>query len=282
MRFLIATCGSAHSDVAVQAGFELARATNSSVAILTVIKKPAKRAKAQSIVDRAAERVRQWIEGTGSSGSGMVVETRVRLGHPAEEIVCEAGEGGYDFIVVGTWPKRQLLHGLLAPTTERIIMQAPCPVLVAKGKVRPIDHILLCVSGADGPSQAACLLAKLATRFAGPLTISVLHVMSQISVGPGKRDDWQLAASAEELIAGKAPEGELLGLEIEKLQRTPAEVQAIVRHGLVVDEVLMEALEHDGDLIVVGAHRHAGWQRYLLDDLTHQILVRADRPVLVV
>ncbi len=282
MRFLIATCGSAHSDTAVQAGFELARATNSSVTILTVIKNPADRTKAQNIVDRAAAHVEQLIEEVGSAGSGMVVETKVRLGHPAEEIVSEAGEGGYEIIVVGTWLKGHLLHNLLAPTTERIIMQAPCPVLVAKGKVRPVDHILLCVSGANSPSPAARLLTKLATCFAGRLTVTVLHVMSQISVGPDKRDDWQLAASADELMAGQAPEGHLLRGEIEKLKKTPAEVQAAVRHGLVVDEVLMEALEHDNDLIVVGAHRHAGWQRYLLDDLTHQILVRADRPVLVV
>ncbi|KPK03289.1 MAG: universal stress protein UspA, partial [Anaerolineae bacterium SG8_19] len=38
----------------------------------------------------------------------------------------------------------------------------------------------------------------------------------------------------------------------------------------------------DCDLLVIGAHRQAGWQRFLLDDLTHQIVVRADRPVLVV
>jgi len=282
MRFLVATGGSAHSDVAVQAGFELARATNGSVTILTVVKNPAERTKAQAIVDRAAAQVEQLAYEIGPAGLEMVVETKVRLGHPAEEIVGEACEGGYEIIFVGTWPKRHLLDGLLAPTTERVIMQAPCPVLVAKDNVRPIGHILLCVSGAGGPSQATCLLAKLAERFTGPLTITVLHVMSQISVGSEKRDDWQLGASAEQLIAGQAPEGRLLGHEIETLRRTPAEIRATVRHGLVVDEVLMEALEHDDDLIVVGAHRQAGWQRYLLDDLTHQIVVRADRPVLVV
>jgi nucleotide-binding universal stress UspA family protein len=257
-------------------------ATDSSLTILTVIKDPMQRAKAQAIVDQAAVQVNELAGLPGAAGAGIATKTKVRLGHPAEEIVGEAGECGYNFIVVGTWPKRHLLDSLLAPTTERIIMQAPCPVLVAKGRVRPFDHILLCVSGANSPSPSACTLAELAKHFTRPLAITVLHVMSQISVGPDKDDDWQLVASAEELMRGRAPEGQLLRREIEILKRTPAKVRAAVRHGLVVDEVLMEALEGDSDLIVVGAHRHAGWQRYLLDDLTHQILVRADRPVLVV
>jgi len=282
MRFLIATGGSKHSDVAVQAGFNLARCTNSSVTILTVIKDPKQRPEAQLILDRALARAETLIEESSAARPGITVETKVRLGHPAEEIVDEASEGDYRLMVVGTWPERHLLHGLLAPTTERVVMQAPCPVLIAKGDLSSMTHILLCVSGADSPSRAAALLRDLAECAGRRLNITVLHVMSQISVGPDPGDDWQLVASAEELIEGQAPEGRWLRQEVERLRRTPAQVQARVRHGLVVDEVLMESLEGKCDLIVIGAHRRAGWQRFLLDDLTHQLVVRADRPVLIV
>lgn len=282
MRFLIATGGSKHSDLAVQAGINLARCTDSAVTILTVIKEPERRPEAQVVLQRALAHAGLQVGEPGLTRPGLAVETKIRLGHPAEEIVHEASEGNYRLMVVGTWPKRLMLHGLLAPTTERIIMQAPCPVLVAKGNLATIDHILLCVSGANSPAGAAGLLREIADNAGRRLTITVLHVMSQISVGPDAGDDWQLAASAEELMEGRAPEGHWLRQEVERLKRTPAQVQARVRHGLVVDEVLMEALEGKCDLIVVGAHRRAGWQRYLLDDLTHQLAVRADRPVLIV
>ena len=36
------------------------------------------------------------------------------------------------------------------------------------------------------------------------------------------------------------------------------------------------------DLVVIGAHREQGWQRFLLDDLAQKILAHIDRPVLVV
>ena len=51
---------------------------------------------------------------------------------------------------------------------------------------------------------------------------------------------------------------------------------------LVVDEILAEA--HDGryDLIVIGAHPHEGWQRFLLENVAIQILLKAERPVLVI
>ncbi|MFN2278232.1 MAG: universal stress protein [Candidatus Promineifilaceae bacterium] len=46
--------------------------------------------------------------------------------------------------------------------------------------------------------------------------------------------------------------------------------------------MLNEARDGAYDLLVIGSHQARGWQRFLLDDLAHQIVVQADRPVLVV
>jgi nucleotide-binding universal stress UspA family protein len=54
-----------------------------------------------------------------------------------------------------------------------------------------------------------------------------------------------------------------------------------VRHGFVVDEILAEAHNGDYDLVIIGAH-HKNKQGFLLDDLAHQIISRADQPILVV
>jgi nucleotide-binding universal stress UspA family protein len=56
----------------------------------------------------------------------------------------------------------------------------------------------------------------------------------------------------------------------------------MVRHGLVVEEILAEAQCGDYDLVVIGAHRGEGWRRILLDDLAHEIINYVDRPILVV
>jgi nucleotide-binding universal stress UspA family protein len=70
------------------------------------------------------------------------------------------------------------------------------------------------------------------------------------------------------------------GLEL--LEPLGVQLQAKVRHGLVVEEILTEAKSGDYDLVVIGAHQSRGWERYLLDDLARQIVQQADRPVLVV
>ena len=49
----------------------------------------------------------------------------------------------------------------------------------------------------------------------------------------------------------------------------------------MVDEILAEASEGDYDLNVIGAHQAEGLMRFLLDDVAHQVISHADRPVLV-
>ena len=281
MKTLIAVGSSKHATEAIVTGVEFAKATNSSVTILHVIKDPGNRAEAQEIINRATRLAQRQYADNGSTPSAGQIEGRIRLGHPAEEIVAEAAEGGYNLIVVGTWPKLNLLHRLLAPTTERVVTQAHCPVLVAKGELDSLQHVLLCVSGADSPSRAAQFVCAMSDEMEAELDVTVLHVMSQISASLEVRDDWQLDASAEKLIREGTPEGKWLRRDVETLKRAKARVQPKVRHGLVVDEVLMETLESECDLVVIGAHRQEGWQRILLDDLAYQIVVRADRPVLI-
>jgi nucleotide-binding universal stress UspA family protein len=105
--------------------------------------------------------------------------------------------------------------------------------------------------------------------------------MSQMSAGPGVRGE-QLRADAEELIAEHTPEGNLLEHDLEIRGQAELHAEPKVRHGLVVDKILKEAGSGDYDLVVIGAHPDEGWRRILLDDLAHRLLVRLDRPVLVV
>jgi nucleotide-binding universal stress UspA family protein len=115
-----------------------------------------------------------------------------------------------------------------------------------------------------------------------PPEITVLHVMSQIVAGPTAPGEWQLYANAAELMQGSEPEGDMLRRDMMVLRRLDADVRPRVRHGPVVEEILNEARDGAYDLLVIGSHQARGWQRFLLDDLAHQIVVQVDRPVLVV
>jgi nucleotide-binding universal stress UspA family protein len=105
--------------------------------------------------------------------------------------------------------------------------------------------------------------------------------MSQMSASPGVRGG-QLRADAQELIEKHTPEGEMLERDIQMLEKPDIHPSPKVRHGLVVDEILAEAHSGDYDLVVVGAHPAGGSQRFLLDNIAHQIMKRINRPILIV
>ncbi len=273
MRILITTGGSPHAGLALELGAHLAELVTTIPVVMTVIRRPAHQARAEQILRRARELLPLELPDS---------HLRVRVGQPAEEIIREAEEGHYDLVIVGQRQHHDLVSRfLLGSTAERVVAHAPCPVAIAKGKIRPIRRVLLCDSGVEPSSLLARFTTRLNALFKSNMELTVLHVMSQISAGPGVPGK-QLRASAEELIQDHTPEGELLQRDIRLLERVDIHPQPKIRHGLVVDEIADEAVCGDYDLIVIGAHRNEGWQHFLLDDLANQIIAQADRPVLLV
>lgn len=207
--------------------------------------------------------------------------TRVRIGNPAKEITLEAKERNYDLVVMREERTSYLVRPLHESIALRVAERVPCPTIVVKGNARPIRRILLCDSGAGGLPVLSRFTAQLADLLEGEEDVTILHVMSQMSAGPGVLGN-HLQASVEELIAEHTPEGQLLGRDVQVLEQPGIHPIPKVRHGLVVDEILAEARIGDYDLLVIGAHDGERWQRYLLEDLARKILIRSDRPVLMV
>ena len=270
MRILIATGGAAHSTLALEMGRLIAAASGSTPLLLMVIKHEAEHSRAETILAHAV------------SLMGLEAQTKIRIGNPAKEIIRESEEGNYDLVILGSRPTHTLLTRLLGSTTEWVVAHAPCPVIIAKGSPTPLRRILVCITAVEIPSHLTLFTRRLVSLLDEPCAITLLHVMSQIRAGPTARDEWQLSAGAAELIREQEPEGILLQRDMLALQMPGVHVQPRIRHGPVVEEVLAEAQEGGCDLIVIGSHQARGWERFLLDDLAHQIVVQADRPVLVV
>jgi nucleotide-binding universal stress UspA family protein len=288
MRILIAIDDSPQAQAVLSLGAYL---THSGLAgpppvVLTVARRSEDRSRAERILADARQ-----------SMAVANVQTKLRVGRPDHEILQEAEAGKYDLLVVGEgWrPKRTLARAQDRLTAARVAERAACPVLVALNRTRPLDRlwpirrILLCDSGArstlnalrgDAPPLSR-FTARLAEWLGGEEEVTVLHVMSQLSAGPGVRGR-QLRAEVDELLAEQAPEGALIEQDVQALDRPGIHAQAKVRHGLVVDEIITEARGGDYDLVVIGAQEEKGWKRLLLDDLAHQILLSIDRTVLVV
>ncbi|HBX70286.1 MAG TPA: hypothetical protein DEH25_13145 [Chloroflexi bacterium] len=208
--------------------------------------------------------------------------TKIRIGYVADQIMEELGENSYDLVIMSEHAPIHCLARLWRKSiVTQVVEHTNCPVLIVRGEIRTIEHILLCDSGGDSSPLLSRLTAQLADLLAGEEQITILHVMSQISAGPGVVGK-QLRADAQELMAANTPEGRMLAQDLQVLTKPKVHSQPKVRHGLVLDEILSEAHNGNYDLVVIGAHRGEGWQRHLLDNLAQKIIEQIDRPVLVV
>jgi nucleotide-binding universal stress UspA family protein len=287
MRILIATNGSSDNKELLCFSLHITRHVGEPLTLLTVI---------EPKIDLLSCPADALVDGVRDQfpAPPFEVQAKVREGRIVEEILHEAREGAYDLVIVADSQRRSPVRRWLPDSTAvSVAERAPCSVAIVKGKTGPIRRILLCDSGANGPATAPPLetakspsvserfAERLGDLFDGQEEVTVLHVMSQISAGPGVRGK-QLRASAGELISEHTLEGDLLAHDVQILERSGIHSRAEVRHGLVVDEILAEAQSGDYDLVVIGAPAEEGWRRFLLDDLARKIVEQMDRPVLVV
>jgi nucleotide-binding universal stress UspA family protein len=272
MRILIASNGSLQTDKMTHFIAQIARRSDEIPTLLDVIKNSTKRS-----FNKPSELLIRIHKLLGISD----LQIKTRIGDPIDEIIRETQEGNYDLVVVGVQKSAHLSRLLTGSRDLLIAERAPCSVLIAKGEMRPIHRILLCASGAEKSPTLVRFTANLTQLLKGDEEVTVLHVMSQISAGPGVRGI-QLRSNAETLIQEKTPEGDLLVRNIQLLKQSGISPQPKIRHGIVVDEILDEARNGNYDLVVIGSHQEDGWRSVLLDDLARKIIAQIDRPVLVV
>lgn len=133
MKILLAYDGMERSRNALDETVELAGEGKAEVTIVSVVpEKEARASKAgghQFLAPHAHQDVangRKYLR-----ENGVVAETKILYGDPAEEISREAREGGYDLIVAGSRQPGTLGRLVLGSVSGRLVKEAPCPVVVA-------------------------------------------------------------------------------------------------------------------------------------------------------
>lgn len=273
MKILICGKPTSHSDLAVQYGLILAKQTKAELAFVHVIRHPDGRDAGIAYLKALNEM---------AEGAALSAELLLRVGHASEQIVHLAYEGGFDLIVVGEGSKESLLSRSVAPTNERVVANAPCPVLIVKGARKHAKSFLILHSGQEGLDTIKRFLASAGKLIVKKSSVTLLHVMSQIGASYRVKD-WELRAEADELIKAGTLEGRWLEEVVSTLEQA-RKVKAVpkVRHGLVLDEILKEVEQGDYDVVVLGSHRRGGWTEFLVDNIAKQVIARIRRPVLVV
>lgn len=271
IRMLLYTDGSEVGGQALALGTTIAQAMASAVDILDVARTRPLR-----------EAVSRQIQATTDelTASGIPVTVYQRPGSVCQEVLDQAEELDYELVVAGSRGRRGLRRLLAGSRACRILGGVTTSLLVVKGREREeIDDILVC--SAAGPASRETV--SFAARLAGALDASVtlLHVMSQVALQEDAHGP-DLEAEAAELMERDAREGVHLEEMLELLRGQGVEAEAVVRHGLVVDEIVKESQDGHFDMLVIGAHATPDIGGLLLSDLSQQIMLAANRPILIV
>lgn len=120
---LVATDGSAHAVAALNEAIAIAKRCGSRIIALSAMRDETEREEARNLSNKAAETAKK---------EGVEAEAVTPTGRSFNAIVETAGGRGVDLIVMGTYGKTGLKKVLMGSSTEKVIGNAGCAVLVVK------------------------------------------------------------------------------------------------------------------------------------------------------
>ncbi len=143
-KILVPTDGSHRSKKAVAKAFELAKLMNAGITVLHVTPNvspllinpytgPASHS-FKEIIDEYERNGTEILNQTklDYSTSGVKTTTKMLRGDPSVEIIKEAKEGGYDFIVMANRGLSEIKEFLMGSVSSRVVKHAECTVMIVK------------------------------------------------------------------------------------------------------------------------------------------------------
>jgi nucleotide-binding universal stress UspA family protein len=214
-------------------------------------------------------------------GSGLKVRIRLEDGGPAERILAVANEEQADVVIVGTHGRAGLERAILGSVADRLVRQAPCPVLTVQptlgdkpgGKIRRI-----CYATDFSPTARAAWPWVVSLASAADAEIDLAHVT--FSPVP----DRHLSAEALGRMAHTLHEQGRLEAQ-RFLERSPfpgGRINVCLLHGDPGEQIVHQAQAQSADLIVMGTHGWSGLVRWMLGSVAHHVIQTAPCPVLTV
>lgn len=140
-KILVPVDFSTHSAEAVRYAADLSRRYEASVTLAHVYQPIAYPLPEGFVLHTAAQLANMMLEfgklleaakADAEAAGALRVETEMLQGIASSEIVRFAGESGHDLIVMGTHGRTGIKHALLGSVAEKVVREAPCPVLTLR------------------------------------------------------------------------------------------------------------------------------------------------------
>ena len=236
-----------------------------------------------SIESAQAEQLASVIARTTSGTVHLFVPGVVEFS--ASRIVAAARSQAADLIVVGTYGEDPLAVEPATSLAQELLVQSPCPVLVAPsdGNVAPLQTLLVPVDGSPGGSLAlaaahalaeACQSRIVLVDVVVPVPALASAALPGMTVGGYIDPDWETLAlnSAREYLA-----------HIEHgLRDAGIQAESHVLTGAVGEQIIECARNTRADAIVMSTHSVLHAATAAMGSVADYVLRHAHRPVLLV
>jgi nucleotide-binding universal stress UspA family protein len=137
-RILVAFDGSKDADHAFETAVDFAALCGAHLQVVSVATppEPPTRVETEAALDAATRHYEELFEGMRrrAEARGIDLETRILVGHAAEQILRLAADTGADLIVVGHRGRSAIREWLFGSTSRRVVSHASCSVLVVRQK----------------------------------------------------------------------------------------------------------------------------------------------------
>lgn len=88
----------------------------------------------KKIFKKGLKETEKFIKKSTECNKGYQTVTIIKKGTPFREIITTAREKEIDLIVMGTHGRTALSHALMGSVAEKVVRNAPCPVMTVKPK----------------------------------------------------------------------------------------------------------------------------------------------------
>ena len=223
---------------------------------------------------------------------GLAVHSLVTDGVPGAEILRILAEYHIDLVVLGTRRRSQISSFLLGSVSEWVLNEAPCSVLIVRGKTRTrkITQGLNILMATDGSPDAKDAIEFVERLNLPPSTVlTLLHVVRKkvyqtaqlVTTADIQPDTFKKLA--EDLLKTRGREGAtLLETTRKALNRPGLKIVENLAFGHEADEILKAAKRTRADLVVMGSRGLTGLRRFLLGSVSNKVTRHAACSVMVV
>ena len=200
----------------------------------------------------------------------------LEVGSPAEVILESAESALPDLIMMGARGLGQVKELLLGSVSHRIVLHAPCSILIVKGPIPSLQKILLPIEGEEDAQRAFNFLATKPFRESVEIQLML--------VWPQPQTPWPLTLGQSKLLEEHAitnAQEQLDSLSV-KLGTLGYPASTYVGLGEPSYAIMEQQRANKADMIMMGSHGRQGLSRFLLGSVSHSVVHHANCPILII